>query len=224
MSVLDAGPQLGSATGGAFSTCDAIGANLDVSLVTGLGVSFGDQLPGFKAHISWPEQLTTSRARAVNNWALGQCFSAYRVYSAIEDSRRAEKVSDDTDFCSEISAFISATYYAYESGWYGADLLAVLGGELYILVSFFSPRTDEVSPVVDRVNRWNDVLAHLCRAPGCPANTCDTLTSHVSRHSCRGMLKRLMKSVERFLRCLHRCLCIRLRLRGKFGSIVDSRI
>ena len=121
------------------------------------------------------------------------------MYSAPKTSRRADAVSDDSDFCSEISAYLAATYYAYESGWYGADLLSALGGESYDFASFFSPRANERSFPVDRVARWNDVLAHLCQAPGCPADTCDTLTSHVGCYPLLGrMFDRLTKQWNGF--------------------------
>ena len=41
---LDACPQLGTATGGAFTSCDTIGADLDVLLETGFSVRFDDWL------------------------------------------------------------------------------------------------------------------------------------------------------------------------------------
>lgn len=61
--------------------------------------------------------ITTSRTQAFNEWAADQCVSA----------------NQDAQLCAEVSAYLSATYYAYEAGWIGTHLFAVLGGEFGFL-------------------------------------------------------------------------------------------
>ncbi|KAK8845380.1 hypothetical protein IAR55_006093 [Kwoniella newhampshirensis] len=78
-----------------------------------------------------------TRSLAVNAWATGQCVVAHA----------------DIATCTEVSAYLSAVYYAFEQGWTVAQLLAALGA--------------------DRVQKFQSVLQSVCAHE--PTGTCSTL-------------------------------------------------
>jgi len=116
--VLFADAFVGAHTGGHYTDCSTLAAAASLGATTG-----------------W------DRANAFNNWAFGQCHSAY----------------NNNDLCSGLSAYLSATFWAYENNWAAVDLFASLGST--------------------RVNRWHDDLTGLCGINGCPQDYCGTITT-----------------------------------------------
>ena len=67
---------------------------------------------------------------------------------------------DDHGLCTELSTYVTASFYAYQRGWVAANFFATLG--------------------VDRLNRWHDLLGGLCGYSTCPQNQCHSITNGVS--------------------------------------------
>ncbi|WVW81511.1 hypothetical protein I302_103505 [Kwoniella bestiolae CBS 10118] len=79
-----------------------------------------------------------ARTIAMNTWASGQCLATYA----------------DINMCTELSAYLSAVYYAFEQGWSAAQLFAALGA--------------------DRVNQFQSLISSLC-AHAEASSTCSPL-------------------------------------------------
>lgn len=117
---------LAASTGGAYDKCDALSGQLGLNLNLGLtlGATFVNQF---------------------NSWAVGQCWNSYRESTrlapnlAISPPHPSASIEacplrwalmiDDKSLCGEISAYLAATFYAYQRGWTAVEFLAALGGK-----------------------------------------------------------------------------------------------
>ena len=156
-------------TGGSYDTCNNlggydltsvlnIGLGLDLDYNVSLALCSEDHAPG--CNVLMDLQLLTSKCHDFNGWAVGQCFNKYSECTPSPDNELTIPLSDDHGLCTELGAYLTATWYAWSRGWAGADFFACLG--------------------VDYVTRWHSLLGGVCHYSGCPQDQCHTVTSQVS--------------------------------------------
>ncbi|ORX33561.1 hypothetical protein BD324DRAFT_639300 [Kockovaella imperatae] len=116
-----------SYTGGQYNTCKNLGG-FPLTGLLGLNLDLDVNL-----------NLLTSTCTDLNTWVGGKCFAKY----------------GDHGLCTELSAYLTATVYAWNQGWTGADFFACLG--------------------VDYVTRWQALLGGLCKYQGCPQDKCKAI-------------------------------------------------